>query len=49
MCSSSSDTILTSSAIMHSSMSVYDSFAMMVIHMTEISSSLFASWLCLDN
>ena len=41
MCSSSSITILISSALMQSSMSMHDSVEVMVIHMPGISSSLF--------
>ena len=49
MCLSSSIAIPISSTLIQSGMSVYDSFALMMMHMSGISLSLFVSWLCLDN
>ena len=48
MCSLSVLAVLISSAVMQPSRSMYDTTALMVMHMPRISSSLFGLWLCLD-
>ena len=48
-CSSSRATCLFSSTAMQSGMSMHDTIAVMVMHMPNISSSPFVSWLCLDS
>ena len=48
-CSSSRVTILMSAAVMQSCMSIYDSIALFVMQMPNISSSLFVVWLCLES
>ena len=48
-CSSSSVTLLISSAVMKSGMTMNDSIAFIVMHMPGIFSSLFISWLILDS
>ena len=46
---SSRAAIFISSAVIQSGISVYESIALMVMHIPDISLSQFVSWLCLDS